>query len=119
MVEALKALKAAQTRAKKTTVAKAEEVGSCSVLSPHTPPLPIHLTRHPLAQVWKANAKTQAGQATVIGWGAVFAIGLAAKGVRQAVEALDVFVGRYLLLTTVGYVGIKFIHFKIFDPIPF
>ena len=40
-------------------------------------------------------------------------------GVRRAVELLDVFVGRYLLLTTVAYVGIKFIHFKVFDPIPF
>ena len=29
------------------------------------------------------------------------------------------FIGRYLLLTTVAYVGIKFVHFKIFDPIPF
>lgn len=36
----------------------------------------------------------------------------------QVFEALDLFVGRYLLLTTVGYVGIKFVHFKIFDPFP-
>jgi len=34
-------------------------------------------------------------------------------------RAADLFVGRYLLLTTVAYVAIKFIHFKIFDPIPF
>ena len=25
----------------------------------------------------------------------------------------------YLLLTTVGYVGIKFVHYKIFDPFDF
>ena len=37
----------------------------------------------------------------------------------QGIEALDVFVGRYLLLTTVAYVGIKFVHFKLWDPIPF
>jgi hypothetical protein len=36
------------------------------------------------------------------------------KVARQTAEALDTFVGRYLLLTTVGYVGLKFIHFKLF-----
>ena len=52
-------------------------------------------------------------------WGSLRAVGELSKGVRLFVETLDVFVGRYLLLTTVGYVGIKFVHFKIFDPIPF
>ena len=33
-------------------------------------------------------------------------------------EAVDFFVGRYLLLTTVGYVGLKFVHYKLFDPFP-
>ena len=46
------------------------------------------------------------------------AVGELSAGVRRAVELLDVFVGRYLLLTTVGYLGIKFIHFKLFDPFP-
>jgi hypothetical protein len=32
--------------------------------------------------------------------------------VRKFVEGADVFVGRYLLLTTVGYVGLKFLKFK-------
>ena len=43
----------------------------------------------------------------------------AAQLEREAVEALDLFVGRYLLLATVAYVGLKFVHFKIFDPIPY
>ena len=47
------------------------------------------------------------------------AVGELSGGVRRLVELLDVFVGRYLLLTTVAYVGIKFVHFKLFDPIPF
>lgn len=40
------------------------------------------------------------------------------KGARQTIEAVDLFVGRYLLFTTVTYVLIKFIHFKLFDPFP-
>ncbi|KAJ1621270.1 hypothetical protein T492DRAFT_1071734 [Pavlovales sp. CCMP2436] len=40
--------------------------------------------------------------------------GGASKAARQSAEALDTFVGRYLLLTTVAYVGVKFVHFKIF-----
>ena len=70
-----------------------------------------------IEEVWKSQSE-KGGQANVIGWGAVFGVGLLAKTIRQAVEALDVFVGRYLLLTTVAYVGIKFVHFKIFDPFP-
>ena len=45
--------------------------------------------------------------------------GACARRRGQTVEAADVFVGRYLLLTTVAYVGVKFVHFKIFDPFPF
>ena len=30
----------------------------------------------------------------------------------RVVEGADIFVGRYLLLTTVGYVGLKFLKFK-------
>ena len=45
--------------------------------------------------------------------------GKVSQGVREIAEGFDLFVGRYLLLTTVAYVGIKFIHFKVWDPIPF
>ena len=46
-------------------------------------------------------------------------VGEVSGGIRRSVEAVDFFVGRYLLLTTVAYVGVKFVHYKIFDPIPF
>ena len=73
----------------------------------------------PIDEVWDANKATQAGQAQVIGWGALLGLGTACKIVREGFEAADLFVGRYLLLTTVAYVGIKFVHFKLWDPIPF
>ena len=38
---------------------------------------------------------------------------------RTSIEAIDLFVGRYLLLTTVAYVGLKFVHYKIIDPFAF
>lgn len=51
-------------------------------------------------------------------WGGLRGAGEVSKGVREAVEAVDLFVGRYLLLSTVAYVGFKFVHFKILDPFP-
>jgi len=39
-------------------------------------------------------------------------VGLGFGGLRKIVEGADIFVGRYLLLTTVGYVGLKFLKFK-------
>eukprot|EP00967_Tisochrysis_lutea_P146306 scaffold275923_cov33-Tisochrysis_lutea.AAC.3 len=51
--------------------------------------------------------------------GALRMVGEVSGGIRRSVEAVDFFVGRYLLLTTVAYVGVKFVHYKIFDPIPF
>lgn len=43
---------------------------------------------------------------------ALKSVGQVSLGVRKFVEGADVFVGRYLLLTTVGYVGLKFLKFK-------
>ena len=34
--------------------------------------------------------------------------------VRQAVDILDVFVSRYLAITTAAYVTFKFLHFRVF-----
>ena len=45
--------------------------------------------------------------------------GTIAKNGRQALELLDTFVGRYLVYTTVGYVALKFLHFKVFPDFPF
>jgi len=72
-----------------------------------------------LEAVFRANKDepVRAGQLAL--WGSFRAVGELSGGVRRLVELLDVFVGRYLLLTTVAYVGIKFVHFKLFDPIPF
>jgi len=50
--------------------------------------------------------------------GMLRAVGEVSGGIRRAVEAVDFFVGRYLLLSTVAYVGFKFVHYKIFDPFP-
>ena len=97
-------------------------------------------------EVWASNSQTTVASIGTIAMGTLFGAGLACKSIRQVrtratrhacrardmcmthaerlrlrsqiVENLDVFVGRYLLLTTVGYVAIKFVHFKIWDPFP-
>jgi len=73
----------------------------------------------PIDEVWEANAGSTGGQVQLIAWGLIFGVGQVSKGFRKGVEAADVFVGRYLLLTTVAYVAIKFVHFKIYDPFPY
>lgn len=73
----------------------------------------------PLEQVWKVNSADAVGIAALVGFGALRMVGEVSGGIRRSVEAVDFFVGRYLLLTTVAYVGVKFVHYKIFDPIPF
>ncbi|KAG8469495.1 hypothetical protein KFE25_005950 [Diacronema lutheri] len=50
-------------------------------------------------------------------FGSARVAGGTSKACRQAAEALDTFVGRYLLLTTVAYVGVKLVHFKLFPDI--
>jgi hypothetical protein len=66
--------------------------------------------------VWSANSEDNA--VGFVLWGGLRGAGEVSKGVREAVEAVDLFVGRYLLLSTVAYVGFKFVHFKILDPFP-
>lgn len=46
--------------------------------------------------------------------GGVKVFGEASKIFRDVVDGLDLFVGRYLVLLSSGYVIFKFIHFKIF-----
>ena len=46
--------------------------------------------------------------------GGVKVVGEASKVFRDVVDGLDLFVGRYLVLLSSGYVIFKFIHFKIF-----
>ena len=50
--------------------------------------------------------------------GAVKGVGETSKVVREVLEALDLFVGRYLTLIATGYIGLKFIHFKVFPDFP-
>lgn len=45
-------------------------------------------------------------------------VGETSKVARDVFEAIDLFVGRYLTLLASGYIGIKFIHFKVFPDFP-
>ena len=71
-----------------------------------------------LQKVVRANTGAPAQTAQLVFWGALRGVGEVSKSVREGIELLDIFVGRYLLLTTVAYVGIKFVHFKLWDPFP-
>ena len=51
--------------------------------------------------------------------GAVKGVGEVSGLVTDLVEAIDLFVGRYLVLIATGYIGIKFLHFKIFPDFPY
>jgi len=50
--------------------------------------------------------------------GGVKLVGEASKVFREFIEALDLFVGRYLVLLASGYIILKFVHFKIFPDFP-
>ena len=54
----------------------------------------------------------------VIVSGAVKYAGEALGVVREGVEALDLFVGRYLVVLATGYILFKFVHFKVFPDFP-
>jgi len=70
-----------------------------------------------LDEVIKANEEPL-GVAGIVVWGSMRVVGELSRNLRRGIEVLDLFVGRYLLLTTVAYVGIKFVHYKVFDPFP-
>jgi len=50
--------------------------------------------------------------------GGVKLVGEASKYFREFIEALDLFVGRYLVLIASGYIILKFVHFKVFPDFP-
>lgn len=54
----------------------------------------------------------------VIASGTVKAFGETSKVSREVLEAVDLFIGRYLTLIATGYIGIKFLHFKVFPDFP-
>lgn len=45
-------------------------------------------------------------------------VGETSKVARDLLEGLDLFVGRYLTLLATGYIGIKFLHYKVFPDFP-
>mmetsp|Transcript_3205 Transcript_3205/g.9184 ORF Transcript_3205/g.9184 Transcript_3205/m.9184 type:complete len:410 (-) Transcript_3205:152-1381(-) len=51
--------------------------------------------------------------------GVVKYLGEGSKILREGVEALDLFVGRYLVVLATGYILLKFVHFKVFPDFPF
>lgn len=54
----------------------------------------------------------------VIGFGTIKTFGELSKVLREITESIDTFVGRYLTLIATGYIGLKFIHFKVFPDFP-
>lgn len=50
--------------------------------------------------------------------GTVKAFGETSKISREILEGIDLFVGRYLTLIATGYIGVKFLHFKVFPDFP-
>jgi hypothetical protein len=50
--------------------------------------------------------------------GAAKSVGEGSKLLRQLVEAVDLFVGRYLVLYATAYIAIKLIHYKVFPDFP-
>jgi hypothetical protein len=55
---------------------------------------------------------------STLSWGSVKAVGETSRIVREVMEGLDLFVGRYLVLIATGYIGLKFLHFKVFPDFP-
>ena len=64
----------------------------------------------PLDEIVAANSGTAAEKAQLAAWGTLLAVGQTSNFMRQTIENIDLFVGRYLLLTTVAYVGVKFVQ---------
>lgn len=51
-------------------------------------------------------------------FGSFKAAGEFSKFLQESIESVDIFVGRYLSVLTVGYIGLKFLHFKVFPDFP-
>lgn len=56
--------------------------------------------------------------AAAVASGGFKAVGEGSKLFREVMETLDLFVGRYLVLIATGYIGLKFLHFKVFPDFP-
>lgn len=87
----------------------ARRIAPCRSQSGHT-----RLTVGPFPPYACCRAAEGATLALLLLFGAARVAGGTSKAFRQTAETLDTFVGRYLLLTTVAYIGIKLVHFKVF-----
>mmetsp|Transcript_11232 Transcript_11232/g.16556 ORF Transcript_11232/g.16556 Transcript_11232/m.16556 type:complete len:97 (+) Transcript_11232:8-298(+) len=54
----------------------------------------------------------------VVASGSLKTAGEASRILKESMESLDLFVGRYLTLLATGYIGFKFLHFKVFPDFP-
>mmetsp|Transcript_7202 Transcript_7202/g.9770 ORF Transcript_7202/g.9770 Transcript_7202/m.9770 type:complete len:408 (-) Transcript_7202:250-1473(-) len=61
---------------------------------------------------------TPANLPFVIASGTLKYAGETSKILRDVMESLDLFVGRYLTLIATGYIALKFVHFKVFPDFP-
>jgi hypothetical protein len=65
-------------------------------------------------------SKTEMGELpTIILSGGIKALGQAVGLLRELLDAIDLFVGKSLILWVTAYVIIKFVHFKVFPDFPF
>lgn len=64
------------------------------------------------------DAVTPASIPVLVSSGAVKLIGETSKVARDVTDSIDIFVGKYLTLIATGYIGLKFIHFKVFPDFP-
>ena len=64
------------------------------------------------------GAESPVEKVLAVASGGFKAVGEGSKLVREVTEAVDLFVGRYLVLIATGYIGLKFLHFKVFPDFP-
>jgi hypothetical protein len=64
-----------------------------------------------------SNSETKDLPAIVL-FGGVKAAGQAVGLLREVLDAIDLFVGKSLVLWATAYIGFKFVHFKIFPDFP-
>lgn len=64
------------------------------------------------------TAESPLNLAAAVASGGFKAVGEGSKLLREVMESLDLFVGRYLVLIATGYIGLKFLHFKVFPDFP-
>jgi hypothetical protein len=54
----------------------------------------------------------------IVLFGGIKAAGQSVGALREVLDAIDLFVGKSLILWATAYIGFKFIHFKVFPDFP-